>query len=71
MGRARVSGNAAGLGIPMSFPEEARTKLVAARAQVEFVKYEGPHGWPPDVYERVRAGVRWLEEHRAGVRGKR
>jgi predicted esterase len=43
----------------------ARDTLREAGAQVEFVEYEGGHGWHGDVFGNLRKGIDWLESHEA------
>ncbi len=50
---------------PMRLAEEARDTLTAEGAAVEFLEYEGGHGWRGNVYGNISAGVRWLEEQTA------
>lgn len=42
--------------------EQARAALDKAKAKVEFVTYEGEHGWPPTVYADLKKGIAWLDE---------
>ncbi len=46
---------------PFKMAEEARDKLKAAGAAVEFSTYEGGHGWHGDMWGRIRRGITWLE----------
>lgn len=46
---------------PFSLAEEARDRLEAAGARVEFSKYDGGHGWRGDVYGRIKKAISWLE----------
>lgn len=47
---------------PMRLAEEARDTLTTEGAAVEFLEYEGGHGWRGNVYGNISAGIRWLEE---------
>lgn len=40
--------------------EQARAALEKSKAKVEFVTYEGEHGWPPTVYQDLKKGIDWL-----------
>lgn len=51
---------------PMRMAEEARDKLSAAKAKVEFATYAGGHGWKGNVYGDIRRGIEWLEKNAAG-----
>jgi predicted esterase len=48
---------------PFRMAEDARDRLRKARAEVEFVEYEGGHGWHGSVFDEMRRGIEWLEEH--------
>jgi len=48
---------------PFSMAEQARDKLKAGGAKVEFSTYEGGHGWHGDVWGRIRRGITWLESN--------
>lgn len=51
--------------------ERAKEKLTKEGATVELVTYKGGHGWSDDPMARLKKGVAWMEEHRAGAkRGK-
>jgi predicted esterase len=45
--------------------ERAQARLKKEGATVELVTYQGGHGWPPDVYERMKKGFAWLEKNHA------
>ena len=45
---------------PYRMAEDARDKLRDSGATVEFVTYEGGHGWRGNVYGRIRKGIEWL-----------
>jgi predicted esterase len=47
---------------PFRMAEEARDALKKAGAAVEFVTYEGGHGWKGPLWERLRKGVAHLEK---------
>ncbi|MSR47222.1 MAG: hypothetical protein EXS13_09180 [Planctomycetes bacterium] len=49
--------------------ERAKSKLTAEGAAVELVTYKGGHGWSDEPMVRLKKGIAWMEEHRAG--GKR
>ena len=46
---------------PIRMAEDAATKLSKHGAEVEFVTYEGGHGWHGNVMGDLRKGFRWLE----------
>lgn len=51
--------------------ERAKEKLTKEGAAVELVTYAGGHGWSDDPMARLKKGIAWMEEHRAGAkRGK-
>jgi predicted esterase len=43
--------------------KKAKELLTKHKAIVEFSTYSGGHRWPPDVYDRIRKAVKWLEEN--------
>jgi predicted esterase len=45
--------------------EKAQARLKKEGATVELVTYKGGHGWPPDVYERMKKGFAWMEKNHA------
>jgi predicted esterase len=47
---------------PYRMAVEARDRLRAAGAQVEFAEYAGGHGWQGDLFGNIRRGVQWLEK---------
>lgn len=47
---------------PFRMAEQARDVLTRAGAKVEFVEYDGGHGWHGDIFGNIRAGVDWLEK---------
>lgn len=49
--------------IPIAQAEAARDALAEAKAEVHYTTYDGGHGWPNDVYQRLRTNIDWLEEH--------
>jgi predicted esterase len=49
--------------IPIAQPEAAREALRKAGAIVEFQTYSGGHGWHGTVFEDIRKGILWLEQH--------
>lgn len=51
------------------FAEQARDGLRKAGAAVELATYEGGHGWRGNVYADIRAGIAWLDQHRAKSAG--
>lgn len=50
---------------PFRMAEEARDALKKAGAAVEFVTYEGGHGWKGAIWDRLRKGVAHLEKNAA------
>jgi hypothetical protein len=48
---------------PFKDAERARDALKAAGANVELVTYKGGHGWQDDPLERMRKGIKFLEDH--------
>jgi predicted esterase len=48
---------------PFRMAEEARDELKKAGAKVEFVTYEGGHGWKGPIWERLKKGREHLEKH--------
>ena len=48
---------------PFWMADRATKELAAAKARVEFSKYEGGHGWRGNLYGRIRKAVVWLEEN--------
>lgn len=48
---------------PFRMAEEARDKLTAAEAVVEFREYAGGHGWRGPMYKDIREGIAWLEKN--------
>lgn len=45
------------------FAERAEKYLSAQGAIVKLTTYEGGHGWHGAVYERIRAGIEWMEQN--------
>jgi predicted esterase len=50
---------------PYRMAASARDTLREAGAKVEFVEYEGGHGWHGDVFGNLRKGIDWLESQQA------
>lgn len=48
---------------PFRMAEEARDSLAKAGAVVEFVTYEGGHGWKGALWDRMKKGIAHLEKH--------
>ena len=48
---------------PFRMAEEARDELKKAGAKVEFVTYEGGHGWKGPIWERLKKGREHLEKN--------
>jgi predicted esterase len=46
---------------PYRMAVSARDTLRKAEANVEFVEYDGGHGWHGDVFGNLRKGIDWLE----------
>jgi predicted esterase len=51
---------------PFKDAETARDALKKAGGKVELVTYTGGHGWQDNPYERMRKGIKFLEDHVAG-----
>jgi len=51
---------------PYRMAREGHEALKKAGARVTLVDYEGGHGWRGDVYGRIRAGLKWLEQDSVG-----
>ena len=49
----------------IEWPTSARDSLREAGAKVEFVEYNGGHGWHGDVFGNLRKGIEWLESQAA------
>lgn len=47
---------------PIRMAEDARDQLSKSGADVEFVTYEGGHGWHGNVFGALRGGIAWLEK---------
>ena len=43
--------------------KEAEETLRSQGATVELATYDGGHGWRGTVYDDIRVGINWLEEH--------
>jgi predicted esterase len=48
---------------PLRMAEDAVRLLTAEGAKVKFNQYAGGHGWRGNVYPRIAAAIRWLEEN--------
>ena len=48
--------------IPIAHAEAARDQLRAAGATTKLTTYQGGHGWGRNIYQKLRDGIRWLEE---------
>jgi len=48
---------------PFRMAQEAARLLAAEGARVKLNTYEGGHGWRGDIYPRVAAGIKWLQEN--------
>lgn len=48
---------------PFAMAKEAEKSLAASGARVKLATYEGGHGWVGAVYDRMRAGISWLEKN--------
>jgi predicted esterase len=48
---------------PFKMAEEARDALKKAGAAVEFVTYEGGHGWNGDLWGRLKKGIEHLTKN--------
>ncbi len=48
---------------PFAMAQEAARLLTAAGAKVKFNQYVGGHGWRGNIYPRITAAIRWLEEN--------
>ena len=48
--------------IPIAHAEAARDQLRAAGAKTKLTTYQGGHGWGRNIYQKLRDGIRWLEE---------
>jgi beta-lactamase regulating signal transducer with metallopeptidase domain/predicted esterase len=51
--------------IPFAVAQTAQETLRKNGANVHLQTYQGGHGWRKPVYEMLRRGIRWLEEHHA------
>ena len=54
--------------IPIAHAEAARDQLRAAGAKTKLTTYQGGHGWGGNIYQKLRDGIRWLEEQVADDR---
>ena len=52
---------------PYFMAAEAAETLRANGATVQLATYDGGHGWRGPVYDDIRAGIDWLEEHQSGI----
>ena len=48
--------------IPIKHAQAARDQLRAAGATTKLTTYQGGHGWGRNIYQKLRDGIRWLEE---------
>jgi predicted esterase len=48
---------------PYEQAEQAAKELLKAGAKVKLVDYEGGHGWRGPLYDDIREGIMWLENH--------
>ena len=48
---------------PYAMAEQAAQALRSSGATVQLASYDGGHGWRGPVYDDIRAGIDWLEEH--------
>ncbi|MCH8822061.1 MAG: hypothetical protein IH984_01010 [Planctomycetes bacterium] len=48
--------------IPIKYAEAARDQLRASGATTKLATYDGGHGWRGGVYQKLRDGIRWLEQ---------
>jgi len=53
---------------PMRMAREAEVELTQARAEVEFLEYDGGHGWHGNVWADMRKGFAWLEQKHGKAR---
>ena len=51
--------------IPIAMARKAEKDLDRKKGRVKLVEYEGGHGWQGDVYGKMRAGIRYLDEERS------
>lgn len=49
---------------PFADAEKAQAELTKVGAKVKLVSYEGGHGWHGALWQRMKDGVAYLEEHR-------
>lgn len=50
---------------PFRMTQQAAQDLENHGAMVKLATYEGGHGWRAGLYDRIREGIRWLEQHHA------
>jgi predicted esterase len=50
---------------PYAMAEAAAQALRSGGATVQLTSYSGGHGWRGPVYDDIRTGIAWLEEHQA------
>jgi predicted esterase len=50
---------------PFRMAEQAAEELAKNGATVKLATYKGGHGWRAGLYDHIREGVQWLEEHHA------
>ncbi len=48
---------------PWRMAQDAVSRLGAEGAKVKFNEYTGGHGWRGNIYPRIAAAIRWLEEN--------
>jgi predicted esterase len=51
---------------PFEMAKQAADDLTRNGAKVKLVTYQGEHGWPAGLYERMREGIQWLEQNKGG-----
>lgn len=52
---------------PFRMAEQATGDLEKRGAKVKLTTYEGGHGWRGALYDRIREGLKWLEEQRGAL----
>lgn len=52
--------------IPIRMAEDARDKLTAAGAAVDYTTYAGGHGWHGPIWDRLSEGFAWLDTQLVG-----
>lgn len=51
--------------VPINVAKQASAALREHGARTQLETYAGGHGWRAPVYQNLRRGIRWLEEHHA------